>query len=353
MSEGMFSNSDTVESDAPATSDPEESLKKEIFKAQRHWGTTPERSLFWATSNIEDNLPAGLYKCTKRDDVGTCFQQIKIETDALVRLPDMICNEVIEQITMFWSDRVKEEMKKRGFLHKRGILMYGEPGSGKTCTIQMLIQMLIHMDGIAIYGEDPHLLADCLQMLRRIEPTRPIIVVLEDFDTLTGRDPRENTWLSMLDGESQVSNVVFLATTNYIQKLDKRFIDRPSRFDLIMRVPMPSARARAAYIKFKEPEIGDDELYDWVQESEHFSIAHLKEMILSIRCYNKTLRETVERLNTQRKRDYSNDDLEAEARGSGGIGFKAGTPTSTFADRETFDEFMKELEEWDWGVGAN
>jgi len=330
----------------------DDELTTSIKQAQRHWGTNPEGTLYWGTSNVEENIPPGLYRCAHRDDVGPCFNKLIIETDTLIRLPDMVCNEVIDQIQEFWSDRVKKSMEERGFMHKRGIMMYGEPGSGKTCTIQVLVQMLINAGGIAIYAEDPAILSNCLQLLRRIESERPVIVILEDFDTLTDRDHRENNWLAVLDGEAQIKNVVFLATTNYIEQIDKRFVDRPSRFDIIMPVPMPTARDRAAFIRYKEPSLTDEELYEWVQASVGFSLAHVKEIIISVICFGKPLEETIDRLNSQRKRDFSNTDLENEARGSSGVGFeKKGGPKKSFNDREDFDKFLKEeLAEWDYTV---
>lgn len=335
---------------AVATQDDDE-LTKSIQRAQRHWGANPEGTLFWGTSNIEETVPPGLYKCGQRDDVGPCFQKLMIETDALIQLPDMVCNEIIEQIKQFWSDEVKYSLESRGFMHKRGIMMYGEPGSGKTCTIQMLVKMLIDNGGIAIYAEDPGVLSNCLQLLRRIEPDRPVIVILEDFDTLTDRDRRENNWLAVLDGEAQIKNVVFLATTNYIENIDKRFVDRPSRFDIIMPVPMPSARCRAAYIRYKEPSLTDDELFEWVQESEGFSLAHVKEMIISVLCFGKTLEATVLRLNTQRKREFKNTTLENEAKGSTGIGFSSdGGSKGKFPNRSSFDEFLEDMKDWNYNV---
>lgn len=356
-SSASFGNSSSEETavDEPAIGSSEQSsdeLTASIQRAQRHWGTNPEHTLFWGTSNIEENIPPGLYRCAQRDDVGPCFNKLKIETDTLIRLPDMVCNEVIDQIEEFWTDRVKNALAKRGFMHKRGIMMYGEPGSGKTCTIQVLVQMLIRAGGIAIYAEDPGILSNCLQLLRRIENERPVIVILEDFDTLTDRDRRENNWLAVLDGEAQISNVVFLATTNYIEQIDKRFVDRPSRFDIIMPVPMPTARDRAAYIRYKEPGLSDDDLFEWVQASAGFSLAHVKEIIISVLCFGKTLDDTVARLNKQRKRDFSNTKLEEEAKGSTGLGFNSSDgPKGSFTDRADFDKYLKEeLLEWDYTV---
>lgn len=293
----------------------------DIRKAQKYWSFTADRSVFWGTSNISDSIPPGLYKCANRDDVGPCFQKIIIATDTLIDLPDTSCDQVVNEIEQFWG--MKAKFEERGFLHKRGILMFGEPGSGKTSAIQQLIKKIISRKGMAIYADDPHILTSCLQLLRRIEAERPAIVVLEDFETLTDRERRENEWLSVLDGEAQIDNVVFLATTNYIQRLDKRFTDRPSRFDLIVPVYMPSARARAIFLKTKESSLTLKELQHWVKTSDGFSIAHLKEMIVGAKCYGKPINEVVDRLRQMHKREFTNDDLERRAKGKSGLGFTA------------------------------
>jgi len=318
----------------------------DIQKAQKYWSFTADQSLFWGTSNIADKIPPGLYKCASRDDVGPCFQKIIISTDTLIDLPDTASDEVVNEIEQFWG--MKEKFEARGFLHKRGILMFGEPGSGKTSAIQQLIKKIIDREGMAIYADDPHLLTACLQLLRRIETTRPAIVVLEDFETLTDRDRRENEWLSVLDGEAQIDNVVFLATTNYIQRLDKRFTDRPSRFDLIVPVQMPSAKARAIFLKTKEPSLTLKELFKWVEISTGFSIAHLKEMIVGARCYGKPIDDVVDRLRQMHKREFTNDDLEAKAKGKTGLGFTSDEgeeeEDTSKIDFETLKELVKDLE---------
>jgi hypothetical protein len=83
----------------------------------------------------------------------------------------------------------------------------------------------------------------CLQMLRAVEPERQVVGILEDVDALIERYG-ESEYLSLLDGEAQVDNVVYVATTNYPERLDARIVDRPSRFDTIRYIGMPSAGAR-------------------------------------------------------------------------------------------------------------
>ena len=118
----------------------------------------------------------------------------------------------------------------------------------------------------------------------------------------------ESGYLAMLDGESQVSNVVFIATTNYPEKLDKRFVDRPSRFDTIQLIPMPGEAARRVYLQIKEITLVDEELEHWVDISKGFSIAHLKEMIISNRCYGRPIEKVVKRLRKMNKTHLTSDD---------------------------------------------
>ncbi len=294
----------------------EHDLMELLDRSSNQWTSTPDNSLFWSTNNVRKILPPGLYKCITTEKTGYSFQHMLVSTDDLINVPDTASSQVIGEIEKFWT--LKEEFKKRGFLHKRGVLMYGEPGSGKTASIQLLVEQITKDGGIAIYADDPHVLTGCLQMLRRLEPTRRVIVILEDFETLTDRQGRENEWLSVLDGESQIDDVVFLATTNYIEALDKRFTDRPSRFDIVVPVPMPGARARAAYLMNKEKSLSPEEIIDWTERSIGFSFAHLKEMIIAVKCLGNGLDATVDRLRNMQRRKAVNTDLAFDPDGVNG-----------------------------------
>jgi len=311
-------------------------LMQLLDKSSNQWTSTPDDSLFWSTNNVRKILPPGLYKCITTEKTGYSFQKMLVSTDDLINVPDTASSQVIGEIEKFWT--LKEEFKNRGFLHKRGVLMYGEPGSGKTASIQLLVQQITIDGGIAIYADDPHVLTGCLQMLRRLEPTRRVIVILEDFETLTDRQGRENEWLSVLDGESQIDDVVFLATTNYIETLDKRFTDRPSRFDIVVPVPMPGAQARAAYIINKEKSLTPEEVKAWTERSVGFSFAHLKEMIIAVKCLGNDLDETVERLRNMQRRKANSSELAFDPDGVNGErqgpGFLSTEPTESKTNEE-------------------
>jgi len=61
---------------------------------------------------------------------------------------------------------------------------------------------------------------------------------------------------------------------------------------------MPSDSARACFLKAKNPRLRTDEaaLSHWVEASKGFSIAHLKEFIISVECFGRTVEDTAKRL---------------------------------------------------------
>jgi AAA+ superfamily predicted ATPase len=250
---------------------------------------------FFPCETAVDTLSPGQYVIKECMSRGIYFSSRDINLDDLLVLPDSNSELVISHINDFWNR--EPVFREYGFLWKRGILLWGPPGSGKTSTVQQLSKQIVDMGGITVYCVNPYLTAKGLELLRRIEPTRPIVVILEDMDAII-QQFGESDLLAMLDGELQIDNVVFVATTNYPQLLDKRFINRPSRFDEIIKIGMPSEEARRFYLFQKNPRLQSDisELEEWVNLTKGFSVAHLKELIISVECFNKSVTDATNRL---------------------------------------------------------
>jgi SpoVK/Ycf46/Vps4 family AAA+-type ATPase len=179
------------------------------------------------------------------------------------------------------------------------MLLWGPPGSGKTATVMLMARDVITQGGIMCQIKEPTIAGWGLSMIRKIEPDRPIVAVIEDIDALI-ENHGEHPFLALLDGEAQVDNICFVATTNYPEKLDKRFVDRPSRFDTIRWIGMPTAPARQTYLATKEPSLSAEQLAEWVAKTEGFSIAHLRELVILVQCFGRPLTDALAQLEKMR-----------------------------------------------------
>jgi hypothetical protein len=282
-------------------------------RCESAWAESEGR--FWGSPSSHERLPVGIYRMENHPQVGPTFIRQKNDTDTLVALPDCESARIVEEIRAFKS--LRPAFRAHGFLFKRGFLLWGPPGSGKTCTLQLIMQLLMQEhDSIAVLVEHPGLACTCLQGLRRIEPERQIVALFEDLDALCERY-EESAYLALLDGEAQVDNIVYVATTNYPERLDRRFVDRPSRFDTVRYIGMPSPAGRLTYLRAKLPAASAALLNEYVALSEGFSIAHLRELIILTHCFGAPLEEAVARLNHMR---FSSPHSEKPP-GSPGFGF--------------------------------
>jgi len=249
---------------------------------------------FYGINLSHDRLPAGIYRGDQLSDGRPALLRQTIQTDRLVRLPDSPGDAVVEEVRRFRRQRAK--LEAHGFLFKRNILLWGPPGSGKTATIdQVCALMTEEEDGIAFFVDHPRLASDCLQLVRRIEPERPVLAILEDLDALTDRNG-EHEYLALLDGEFQIDNVVTIATTNYPERLDRRFVDRPGRFATIRYVGMPTTAARGTYLAAKMPDLPENALAEFVGSTAGFSIDYLRELIYLTQCEEVPLGRAVDQL---------------------------------------------------------
>lgn len=264
----------------------------------RMWGMLQDGGMFHPVGETRKALPRGFYRFDEVHPIGMVAIKVPNETDSLLQLPDSESERLLLEVQEFLG--LREKFKERGLLYKRGIMLYGPPGSGKTATIQVLAEAVAQrLDSIAILADHPHLCSRGLNMVRKIEPQRQLVVILEDLDALVTRHGEEG-YLSLLDGENQVENVVYVATTNYPERLDRRFVDRPSRFDTIRLIGMPSVAARRAYLKAKEPSLSDDDLKAYLKASEGYSVAHLRELLVLTRCFGRSLEDATKRLDSMR-----------------------------------------------------
>lgn len=263
----------------------------EMFKGNKSQWAICGSGQFIGIQKTQKTLTPGVYKAKIRnEEVVMCKSDINV--DSLMEFPNSASDKILSEINGFWD---KEDMfKKYGFLHRRGYLVYGPPGGGKTSLIQQIIKKIIQRKGLVFLCDNPQILGLALATFREIEPDRNIVCIFEDLDTII-ETYGEDTMLSILDGEMQVDKVLNIATTNYPEKLDKRLVGRPRRFDRVIRIGMPDDIVRRLYFSEKLS-IEKDDLTEWVDKTDNFSFAAMAELVISVKCLGYTLDESVKTL---------------------------------------------------------
>jgi hypothetical protein len=231
-------------------------------------------------------LPAGAYTCSVDYTGQVFFNPRQLQADDIIDFPDSLAAKVLDEIARFWG--LGERFRKHGFLHRRGYLFYGKQGCGKSSLVHLIVGRILKAGHLAFFCDQPHSFITCMEQLRSVEPDRPMVCVFEDIDAIIEQFG-DSELLQWLDGNHQVDRAINLATTNYPEKLDRRIISRPRRFDRILRIDAPDARLRLAYYRLKLPELSVAELDRWVEVSDGLPFAALAELIISVCCLGNDL----------------------------------------------------------------
>lgn len=266
-------------------------------KAKKTEGLTIEKvqwsnltpKIFIPVGHTSKPLPAGIYTITYADG-NYLFMAGETFVDDLISFPDSKSDEILNEIEAFWHKG--EIFAKYGFLHRRGYLLYGPPGGGKTAIVQQIIQKIVGHEDIVIMCTNPRFLSAALKILREIEKDRKIVVIFEDIDSII-KSYGEDALLSYLDGEDQINKVLNIATTNYPDQLPERIRCRPRRFDRVIHIGFPNAAIRTVYFKQKL-NITDEEIDTWVNATEDFSFAAMAELVISVKCLEHGFEESIE-----------------------------------------------------------
>lgn len=269
--------------------DADDNVQDEVAKNYCQW-TSPNGKIYIPSGRTKNRLSPGVYEIDSNPQTGLYFEKIPVKIDDLLRFPDTNSDKVIEEIQKFWT--TEAVFNKYGLAYKRGIILWGPPGSGKSCTIQLIIADVVKRGGVVVVFDEPYLFINGMRTLRTIQPDTPIVVMMEDIDSII-EAYNESDVLNILDGVNEVNKVVFLATTNYPDRLGPRIINRPSRFDKRFKIGYPSAESRKLYFEYvighsdvargrKEAKKLGIDLKQWVKDTTEMSIAHLKELFIAV-----------------------------------------------------------------------
>ena len=241
-----------------------------------------------------DKIPSGAYKVIwKRDDWRVV--SVPINTDELYSFSNDITSKLIEETQLFWNKT--ETYANNKIAHKRGILLCGEPGCGKSAIITMLVAQIIKQDGIVFIVNTPqefnNLMETLSGIIRNIEPERPIITVIEDVDQLIKNMNGDWQILDFLDGKNSINHHLVILTSNDTTDLSNALL-RPSRIDMAIEIPSPNDTIRKEY--FSKKGVSDELLDEFVSKTKDMSFAELKEVFIGTQILGKPLDRVIEQI---------------------------------------------------------
>lgn len=253
-------------------------------------------ALYYGEATGKTGLDAGVYDMTTVAVAGQyipAYDLITTDNDPPLDVNKMI-GGLSAEIGEFF--KIKEKYDRFGFAHKRGYILWGPAGCGKSSALRLLQQNFINQyQGIVLSWTGNGSVSEYYENIRANEPDRPILIVCEDVDSKIRSF--ETEILEFLDGQKGLKNFVLVATTNYLEAIPERIKNRPSRIDRLIEVGFPTRKAQGKYLAklgLTEEEIAP--ILDAVGTTK-LSMAALKEIVIGTYCLGYKPSDVIKRLN--------------------------------------------------------
>ena len=161
-------------------------------------------------------------------------------------LPDGLLDGMERQIVTV--ARHRDLLLAHGQHLKRGVLLYGAPGVGKTHTVRYLMSRLPDTTVLTLSGTGLHWIREACSVARTLQPALVVIedvdLIAEERDVQTGHNPLLFQLLNEMDGLGEDIDVTFVLTTNRVDVLEPALAARPGRIDHAVEIPLPDAEGR-------------------------------------------------------------------------------------------------------------
>ena len=163
-----------------------------------------------------------------------------------------------------WFKRSKQ-LKAKGVSIPKGVILFGEPGNGKSLLIKEIIRCC-QAPVFVFQGEQDNIVDGIVQTFRKAREAGHAIIVFDELDLLINKERRVTRALQEnLDGVESDDDILVLAATNNINDIPDALL-RNGRLEKLIKVPYPTGEEALELLKkhFREfnlefPEDFDDD----------------------------------------------------------------------------------------------
>ena len=197
-------------------------------------------------------------------------------------LPQEVWDSVEKNI-LNWKNHY-EKYAEYGIKGKRGLILAGDPGNGKTLLCKWLAKQ---MRGFKVYNLNQQNLVSRLAQdsMNDLLNSPKVMIVCDDidFDELERTPNAMSSLKSFLDGLNEKNNVRFcLFTTNNMPSEIHRPFMRPGRIDDVIKFTNPTEEMRRNLIKTWSEVIEHIDVEDLVKATDDMNFAEVHEMKIAI-----------------------------------------------------------------------
>lgn len=190
---------------------------------------------------------------------------------------------------------------------KRAMLFHGPAGTGKSSLITKAVRQYSQLPDFAIvnWPSDKYNASDVKDFIQsfKYEGVEKFILIIEDlggFEADQVQVESKASLLSLLANQEETFSLptLILATTNFPENFLGNITNRPQRFDDKIEVGYPKAEARRELLKFFSKDTLSDSVLNKItgDKFKQFTPAHLKEIIVRSRIYDKSESDVMEEM---------------------------------------------------------
>lgn len=197
-----------------------------------------------------------MHIATRHKDV----EDLLIQCDSFDDLKSLIASdEIVEKIKRVLKEYEKrDELQKYGLANRRKLMLYGDPGTGKTMTASVLSKELnlpffvVRTEKVVtkFMGETGLKLSNIFDFISEV----PAVYLFDEFDAIGAQRGMDNdvgeqrrilnTFLQLLERDSSESFII--AATNSVNSIDKALF---RRFDDVIEYTLPDCQQRLKLLK--------------------------------------------------------------------------------------------------------